>query len=117
MTLQQTFFDQRIKPPRQHVGSDIQALLEFIEAGQAIESVAQDQDTPPFTNPLQAAGNRALHAAETLALHGGYPFQILVTFTMIATLEVLRGKTASACAWICPRKNALALQRRQVNAA
>ena len=67
--LQQPRFDQRLQAPGQHVGRDVEALLEFIEAGEALEGIAQDQDAPPFPHTLQAAGDRALQIAEAFMLH------------------------------------------------
>ena len=67
--LQQPGVDQGIEPPRQHVGGDVEAFLKFIEAPQAVQGVPQDEDAPPFADPLQAAGDRARHAVEVLALH------------------------------------------------
>ena len=67
--LQQPGLDQRIEPPRQHVGGDAEALLELIEARQAVQGVAQDEDAPPLAHPLEAAGDRARHVVEALALH------------------------------------------------
>ena len=96
MAFQQAFLDQRVKPTRQHVGGDVQTLLEFVETGQSVEGVAQDQDAPPFAHPFQAAGDRALHVAETLALHDRYPLRVRKTFNMIATMTVVRSKSSSA---------------------
>src|SRR5882724_1231298 len=69
LTLQQTTLHQRIQAASQHVRRNFQAFLEFIEPLQAINGIAEDQDAPPLADPLQAAGNRALHIAEVLALH------------------------------------------------
>ena len=69
-TLQQTVFDQRAKPASEHVRSDVQTLLEVIEAADALEGIAQDQDAPPLAHPLKTAGDRALRAFKICALHG-----------------------------------------------
>src|SRR5579883_3601405 len=68
--LEQAARHQRAEPPRQDVGRDVEALLELVEARQALEGVAQNQDAPPFADALEAAGDRALHGAEAFALHG-----------------------------------------------
>ena len=67
--LQQARLDQGVEPPRQNVGRDVEALLELVEAGQPAEGVTQDQDAPPLADTLQAAGDRAGHGSEALALH------------------------------------------------
>ena len=61
--------DQRVETARQHGGGDAQALLELVEAREAMQRVAQDQDAPPLADALQAAGDRAGHVAEALVLH------------------------------------------------
>jgi hypothetical protein len=66
---EQPSLHQRVEAPRQHVGSDAEALLELVEACEAVQGVAQDQHAPPFADALQAAGDRTGHAAETFALH------------------------------------------------
>src|SRR6266481_4308585 len=68
--LQQSGLDQGVEAPGQHIGSDVEALLELVEAGQPVQRVAKDQNAPPFADPLEAAGDRALHVAKALALHG-----------------------------------------------
>ena len=69
LAFQQSGIDQGIEPARQHVGGDAEAFLELIEPPQAMKSVPQDEDAPPFAYPLQAAGDRARHAVEVFALH------------------------------------------------
>src|SRR5262249_50446871 len=69
--LEQACLDQGLEPPRENVGRDTEALLEFIEPRQAVEGVAQDEHAPPLTHSLQAAGDRTLHLAKALAPHGG----------------------------------------------
>jgi hypothetical protein len=61
--------DQRLQAPRQHVRRDAQVFLERVEPRQPVEGVAQNEDAPPFPDPLQTAGDRALHVAEALAPH------------------------------------------------
>jgi len=70
LPLQKAGFNQRIEAARQHVRRNFQALLEFVEAFQAVNGVPKDEDAPPLTDPLQAAGDGTLHVAEVLALHG-----------------------------------------------
>src|SRR6516162_554492 len=66
---EQTRFDQRLEASCQDVGRDPEALLELIEARQSERRIAQDEDAPPLPDPLQAASDRALHVAKTLAPH------------------------------------------------
>jgi len=68
--LQQARFDQRIQPARQHVRRDAKALLKFVEPGEPVKRVAQDQDRPPLADPVEAAGDRAMHVAKAFAMHG-----------------------------------------------
>ena len=70
---EQTRFDQGLEPPRQDVGRNPQALLKLVEPRQAERRIAQNEDAPPLADPLQAAGDRALHVAEALAPHGFAP--------------------------------------------
>ena len=49
---------------------DAEALLELVEPRHAGEGVAQDQHAPPLADLLEAAGDRAGHVGEALALHG-----------------------------------------------
>src|SRR5207244_2466779 len=67
--LQEARLDQSAESPRQHIGRDAEALLELVEAREAVQGVAQDQHAPPLADPFQAAGDRTRHAAEALALH------------------------------------------------
>src|SRR5579864_7246016 len=69
-TLEQAAFDQGVEPAGQDVRRDAETLLELVEAREAAECVAQDQDAPPFADALQAAGDRASHVSEAFALHG-----------------------------------------------
>ena len=41
------------------------------------EGVAQDQHAPPLADPLEAAGDRAGHVGEALALHAHMIRQLL----------------------------------------
>src|SRR5262249_24300967 len=66
---EQTRFDQRLEASCQDVGSDPEALLELIEARQSERRIAPAEGAPPLPDPLQAAGDRALHVAKALASH------------------------------------------------
>ena len=67
--LQEPGFDQRAEPAREHVRRDPETFLELVEACVSVEGVAENQDAPPLTDPLQGAGDRAGHSAEALAFH------------------------------------------------
>jgi len=69
-SLEHSGLDQPGKPASQHVRGDAQALLKLVEPGLAGEGVAKDQDAPPLAHLLEAAGDRAGHGGEALALHG-----------------------------------------------
>ena len=51
------------------VAGDPQALLELVEAGDAEEGVADDQQRPPLADHLEALGHGAVHVGEALAFH------------------------------------------------
>ena len=67
---EQPGFDQGLEPSRQDIGRDPEALLELIEPRQPERRIAQNEYAPPLPDPLEAAGDRALHVAEALAPHG-----------------------------------------------
>jgi hypothetical protein len=67
--LEKAGVDQRAEPSRQHVGCDAETFLELIEARQPVQGIAQNEDAPPLAHALEAAGNRADHAAEAFSLH------------------------------------------------
>ncbi len=81
--LEQALLDQSIEPASQHVGRDIQILLERIEACCAVEGFAEDQDAPPLSHTLETARDRTLHVPESLSLHSA-PGISTVTIKMIA---------------------------------
>ena len=66
---QKSGLNERVQPPRQHVGGDLEALREFLEPGHAAERVAQNEDAPPFPDPIEAAGDRAVHGGKAGPLH------------------------------------------------
>jgi len=63
--------DQRSQAPRQHVGRDAKAFFELVKACQSVQGVADDQHAPPFPDPLEAAGDRALQFSEAFVSHCG----------------------------------------------
>ena len=67
--LQKTGIDQSAQAARQHVGRDVQALLEFVKAREPVQGVANNQDAPPLADSLEAASNGTGHLAEAFALH------------------------------------------------
>src|SRR5208282_3493884 len=71
--LEQTRFDQSLEPARQDIGCNPEALLELVKPRQAERRIAQNENAPPLPDPLQAAGDRALHVAEALMPHGFAP--------------------------------------------
>ena len=50
--LQKTGIDQGAQAARQHVGRDVQALLEFVKAREPVQGVANNQDAPPLADSL-----------------------------------------------------------------
>src|SRR5262249_20948963 len=68
---------------------DAEVVLKLVEPAEAVERVPQDQDAPPLADPLEAAGDRALHVAETLAPH---------RFALVACmLQAYMGDWLSSC--------------------
>ena len=67
--LQETGINQGAQAAGQHVGRDGQALLEFVKAREPVQSVANNQDTPPLADALKAASNGTGHLAKTFTLH------------------------------------------------
>jgi hypothetical protein len=67
--LHQAAFHQTGQAAGQHVRRNLQALLEFVEAGQAIERIAQNQDAPPLAYLAQATCDRAGHLAKVGMFH------------------------------------------------
>ena len=53
----------------QDVAGDAEPLLELLEAGDAEEGVAQDQQRPPLADHLERAGDRAVHLLERGSAH------------------------------------------------
>ena len=65
--------DERVEPGGEHVASDAEALGEVVEAGDAEEGVAQDQQRPPLADHLERLGHRAVHVGERDLLHTRHP--------------------------------------------
>ena len=75
---QQAGLDQFAQAPRQDVRGDAEVGLELVEAGFAVEGIAQDQDRPPVADAIETAGDGAGGGGEAGVLHG-------VAFVMQAT--------------------------------
>ena len=68
--LEEAGLDQRHKPRGQDIRCDAKAFAEFLEPRVAVQRVAQDQNAPPLADPLQRAGDRAVHLLEAFPAHG-----------------------------------------------
>jgi hypothetical protein len=64
---------QRVEPAGQHVAGDAEAFTEVVEAGDAQEGVAQDEQGPPLADHLQRPGDRAVHVLEGGSSHRATP--------------------------------------------
>jgi hypothetical protein len=62
-------FDERIQAPRQHIGRDLEARQELVEARETVKGVAQDEHAPPFADSIERPGDRAKHVAESRFSH------------------------------------------------
>src|SRR5438045_1303267 len=67
--LEKVRLDQRGKPRRQDVRRHAEALAKLLEAGVAVQRITQDQDAPPFADPLERAGDRTVHFLEAFPAH------------------------------------------------
>jgi len=67
MFLQDAGGDQRLEAPAQHVAGDAEAGLERLEAAQAAEGVADDQQAPPLADNLEGLGDGAFPIVEACA--------------------------------------------------
>ncbi len=54
------FLDQALQPAGEHGAGDIEPLLEVVEAANAEEDVAEDQQRPALSDDLERAGERAV---------------------------------------------------------
>jgi len=77
VSLEQPRLNERVEPPGQRGGGDVQAFLELLEAGRAEKGVPQKQDAPPLADAVQAAGDRALHSLEACVAHGSGTLTII----------------------------------------
>jgi hypothetical protein len=57
---------QTLQARRQHVGRDVEARLELVEAPHAAKQVAQDQQRPPIADDVERARDRARARTEGL---------------------------------------------------
>jgi acyl-CoA thioesterase len=62
--------DECVEAGCQDVAGDAEAVDEVVEAADAEEAVAQDQQGPPFANDLQRLGDGAVHIGERCLAHG-----------------------------------------------
>lgn len=67
--LEQSGFGEMLQAPRQHVRRDAEAALELVEAGEALQRIAQDQDAPPFADGLDGAGAGTFGKRDEPGLH------------------------------------------------
>ena len=62
--------DQAMKAAREHGAGHVEALLEVVEAADAEEDVAQDQQRPALSDDLERAGERAVLGVVGPGQHG-----------------------------------------------
>src|SRR5262245_145362 len=67
--LEHTFVDQPVEPVRQNVAGDSQALLQFVEAVQAQQDVANDQQCPALADNLERSRDRTVLACVVTVQH------------------------------------------------
>jgi hypothetical protein len=68
--LEDTILDQPVEPLGEDVARDPEAGLEIVEAPNAQEGIAKDEEAPPFPDDLETLGDRTVHVAEAGFLHG-----------------------------------------------
>ena len=68
-TLEDPGGDEGVESDREDVAGDPEALDEVLEAADAEERVAQDQQRPPLADDLQRLGDRAVHVGERRLPH------------------------------------------------
>ena len=66
---EQAGLGQVLQPPRQHIRRDAEAALELVEAGEALQRIAQDQDAPPLANGLDGTGAGTFGERDEPGLH------------------------------------------------
>src|SRR5207247_3955754 len=67
--LQDSFLDEPVEPIGEDVAGDAEALLELLEAAQAQEAVADDQERPALADDLERAGDGAVLALVVAPQH------------------------------------------------
>src|SRR6185437_6492913 len=67
--LEHTFVDQPVEPVGQNVAGDAQALLQFVEAVQAQQQVANDQQRPALADNLERSRDRTVLAFVVTVQH------------------------------------------------
>jgi len=61
--------DEGVEPLGQDVAGNAEPCLELLEAGDAEERVAEDQQRPPLADHLEGPGDRAVHVFERRSPH------------------------------------------------
>ena len=61
--------DQGVESRREHVAGDAQASLKVVEAPDADEGIAQDQQRPPLAHDLEGLGDGTVHVLERATFH------------------------------------------------
>ena len=64
-SLEDPLLDERVEPGAEHVAGDAEAPLPVVEAGDAEERVAQDQQRPPLADHLEGLGDGAVTSPRT----------------------------------------------------
>ena len=67
--VEQAGVDERVEPVREDVAGDAETFDEVVEAADAEEAVAQDQERPPFTDHLESLGHGAVHVGKGRPAH------------------------------------------------
>src|SRR6266496_1644235 len=67
--LEHALVDQSVEPVRQHVAGDAEALLEFVEAVQTEQDVADDQQRPALADNLERSRDRTVLAFVVTVQH------------------------------------------------
>ena len=60
--LEDALLDEPVEPVSEDVAGDAEAFLEFVEAAQSEEVVADDLERPALTHDLEGSGDRAVLA-------------------------------------------------------
>src|SRR2546428_4223190 len=67
--LEHALVDESVEPVRQHVAGDAEALLEFVEAVQTEQDVADDQQRPALADDLERSRDRTVLAFVVTVQH------------------------------------------------